>query len=115
MPGHRLVEQQQLRLHGQRPAQLDPLLHAVRQQPDRQPAPLLQLEEVDDVLDRRAVRELLPPGPPEPGDRRERAVAQVVVPAEHQVVEHRQVREELDVLEGAGDPEPRRSRVAAGR
>ena len=33
--GHRLVEQQQLGLHGQRATELDALLHAVRQQPDR--------------------------------------------------------------------------------
>ena len=68
--GDRLVEQQQLGLHGQRPAELDPLLHAVGQQADREPAPLLELEEVDDVLDRGAVGELLAPGPAEPERRR---------------------------------------------
>ena len=54
--GHRLVEQQQLGLHGEGPAQLDALLHAVGQQADGQRAPLLELEEVDDLLDDAAVR-----------------------------------------------------------
>ena len=75
MPADRLVEQQQLRLHGQRAAELDALLHAVGQQADRQPAPRLQLEEVDDVLDPRPVRDLLAAGPAEPGDGGQRAVA----------------------------------------
>ena len=50
-PGDRFVEEQQLGVHRQRPPELDPLLDAVRQQGDRILAPLLDLEEVDDVLD----------------------------------------------------------------
>ena len=65
----------------------------------------LELEEVDDLLDHGAVAQLLVAGPAEPGERRERAVADVLVPAEHEVVEHREVREQLDVLEGAGHAE----------
>ena len=61
--GHRLVEQQQLGLHRQRPAELDALLDAVRQQAHGLLAPLLDLEEVDDLLDDRAVGELLPAAP----------------------------------------------------
>ena len=49
--GDRLVEQQQLGLHRERAAQLDALLHPVRQQPDRVAAPLREFEEVDDLLD----------------------------------------------------------------
>ena len=64
--GHRLVEQQQLGLHGQRPAQLDALLDAVGQQPDRRVAVGLELEQLDDLLDRRAVLDLLAPGPAPP-------------------------------------------------
>ena len=63
--GDRLVEEQQLGIHGQRPAELDALLEPVRQQRHRVLAPLLDLEEVDDVLDLATVLDLLPawPGP----------------------------------------------------
>ncbi len=54
--GHRLVEQQQLRLHGERAAELDALLQAVGQLADRRLADVLDLEEVDDLLDHLAVR-----------------------------------------------------------
>ena len=57
-PGDRLVEEQQLGVHRQRPPELDALLDAVRQQGDRILAPLLDLEEVDDVLDPLAVGDL---------------------------------------------------------
>ena len=114
-PGHRLVEQQQLGLHGQRAAELDPLLDAVGQQADREPPPLLQLEEVDDVLDRCPVEQLAPAGPAEPGERGQHAVRVVVVAAEHQVVQHGQVGEQLDVLECAGHARARRSRAGACR
>ena len=57
--GHRLVEQQQLRLHRQRPAELDALLQAVGQLADRHLADVLDLEEVDDLLDELAMLDLL--------------------------------------------------------
>ena len=54
---HRLVEQQELGLHGERPAEFDPLLQAVGQGADRRLADMLDLEEVDDLLaDARGVR-----------------------------------------------------------
>ena len=56
---HRLVEQQQLRLHRQRAAELDPLLQPVGQPADRRLADRLDLEKIDDPLDLGAVRELL--------------------------------------------------------
>src|SRR5437870_4546100 len=59
--GHGLVEQQDRRLGGERAAQLDALLQAVGQPPDRRLADMLDLEEVDDLLDRLAVSELLAP------------------------------------------------------
>ena len=64
--GHRLVEQQQRRLGGERARELDALLQAVGQPPDRRLADVLDLEEVDDLLDLPAVRELLAPRRPEP-------------------------------------------------
>ena len=57
--GHRLVQQQQLRLHGQRAAELDALLQAVGQLADRHLADVLDLQEVDDLLDALAMLDLL--------------------------------------------------------
>ena len=102
---HGLVQQEQLGLHRQGPPELDPLLHAVRQQAHRERPPLLELEEVHDLLDDAPVGDLLRPGPPAPEERREEAVAEVLVATEHQVVQHGEVLEERDVLEGAGHPE----------
>src|SRR5659263_482011 len=62
-PGHRFVEEQELRLERQRPAQLDPLAKAVGQRPNRLFPDVFNLEEVDDVLDRFPVLDLLGPGP----------------------------------------------------
>jgi hypothetical protein len=56
---HRLVEQQQIRLHRQRPAQLDPLLQPVGQLAHRRLADMLDLEEIDDLLDLEPVLDLL--------------------------------------------------------
>ena len=57
--GHRLVEEQHLRLHRQRPAEVDALLQPVGQLPDRGLAVGLDLEEVDDPLDDDALLGLL--------------------------------------------------------
>ena len=50
------------RLGGERAAELDALLQSVGQPPDRRLADVLDLEEVDDLLDRGAVLDLLAPG-----------------------------------------------------
>ena len=112
---HRLVEQEELGFHRQRPAELDALLDAVRQEADRLLAPLLDLEEVDDLLDEPPVGDLLLPRPPEPDEGGRGAVVDVQVPAEHQVVEDGEVLEERDVLEGAGQAQRRRCRTACAR
>jgi hypothetical protein len=78
---HGLVQQQQLRLHGQGPTELDPLVDAVGQDPDRQLAVALDLQEVDDVLDHPPVADLLAPGPAKPQQGRGDAVADVEVAA----------------------------------
>ena len=57
--GHRLVEQQQLGLGRERAAELDALLQAVGQLADRRLADVLDLQEVDDALDRLAMPDLL--------------------------------------------------------
>ena len=56
--GHRLVEQQQRRLHGERAAELDALLQAIGQLADRRAADVLDFEEVDDLLDLLAMLDL---------------------------------------------------------
>src|SRR5262245_28175494 len=65
-PRHRLVEQEQRRLRGERAAELDALLQAVRQASDRRAPDVLDLEEVDDLLDRAPVLELFALRRPEP-------------------------------------------------
>ena len=67
-----------------------------------------EIEKVDHLLDGLAVRELLAPHA-----RREQHLAEDVglraaVAADQQVVQHRGVLEQLDVLEGAGDAASRR-------
>ena len=66
--GHRLVEEEEVRLHGERAAELDPLLQAVGQLADRHLADLLDLEKVDDVLDHPAMRDFLVHGRAVPQD-----------------------------------------------
>ncbi len=92
-------------MHCQRPAQLDALLHAVGQQGHRVLAPLLDLEEVDDVLDGEAVLHLLAPRRTEPQGTRQPRPLHADVATQQQVLEHGHLREQLDVLEGAGDAE----------
>ena len=48
--GNRLVEEQQLRFHRQRTSELDPFLHPDGSIADRMLSPLLEFQEVDDVL-----------------------------------------------------------------
>src|SRR6266542_2098637 len=104
-PGHGLVEQQQRGLGRQRPGQLHALLQTVGQPPRRRLADRLDLEEVDDPLHERAVRELLPPRGPPP-ERIEQEVAPHLEQAPgHDVVEHAHALEQGDVLEGARDAE----------
>src|SRR5512140_120850 len=104
-PGHRLVEEQELRLERQRPAELDPLAKAVGQRPHRLLPDVFDLEEVDDVLYRLPVLDLLVPGRPEEDAARQDPALHELVAAQHQVVEDGHVVEEGDVLEGAGDPQ----------
>jgi hypothetical protein len=61
--GHRLVQQQHVRLGGQRAGQLDALLQAVGQAADRRLADGLDFQELDDLLDLDAVRDLLRAAP----------------------------------------------------
>src|SRR5919108_1954392 len=99
--GDGLVEEKELGLHRQRASQLDALLDAVRQKADRLLPVLLDLEEIDELLDDSPVADLISLGSSGVDERRQRSVTDVDVPAEHQIVEHSEVLEELDVLEHA--------------
>ena len=57
--GHRLVEQQKLRLHRQRAPELDALLQAISQTADRHAADRRDFQKVDDVLDQAAMDDFL--------------------------------------------------------
>src|SRR5207302_1529837 len=106
-PGHRLVEQQEPGLGGQRPGELDALLQAVGQAARRRLADRLDLQEVDDPLDEGPVFELLTPGRPPVERLEQEASAHLHEPARHDVVEHAHALEQGDVLERARDAEGR--------
>src|SRR3546814_3460557 len=55
------LEQQQVGFHGKGAGELDTLLQAVWQSADGRPADRLDLQEVDDLLDRLAMGDLLAP------------------------------------------------------
>ncbi len=101
--GHRLVEQQQVRLHRQRAAKLDALLQAVSQPPDRHAADLLDLEEVDDLLDAVAVLDLLFHRRAMPQQLPEEPAVHLQRAAGHDVVERGHAAKQRHVLEGARD------------
>src|SRR5712671_6059014 len=106
--GHRLVEQEQIGLHGERAAELDPLLQAVRQAPDRRLADLGNLQEVDDLLHLAPVLDLLGQRGAEANELPEKPPMHLEGPARHDVVERAHAAKQRDVLERAGDAAARR-------
>src|SRR5690606_29013883 len=101
--GHGLIEQQDARLHGQRPAQVDALLQAVRQTAHRNLAIGLDFEEVDDVLDKFTVTNLFAFGRTEPEGLRQHTAGHAQIATRHYVVEHAHALEQGQVLKGACD------------
>ncbi len=75
--------------------------------PTRRVAVTLELDELDDALDRLAMAHLLAPHARKEQHLGERIGADAGVPAGQQVVEHRHLRKQLAVLERAREPEPR--------
>jgi hypothetical protein len=94
-------------LRGQRAAQLDALLDAVGQHPHRHPPVGAEVEEVDHLLDREAVLELLAPSPPHPEGTAEEPGPHQVVATEEEVVDHVEVGEQAEVLERSADAQLR--------
>ncbi len=72
----------------------------------RRVAITLELDELDDALDRLAMAHLLAPHARQEQHLGERIGADAGVPAGQQIVEHRHLRKQLAVLEGAGESEP---------
>ena len=112
-PAGGLVEQQELRLHGERPRELDALLRAERQARDDAVGDADEIEIGEKLRDpggalRRRGAGIVPVGIG-PG-RGERVADEVAggarMGADHHVLAHRQAREQGDVLEGAADAEP---------
>ena len=101
--GHWLVQQEQFRLHGQGPAQFHALLEAVGQQRHRVLPPLFDLQEVDDVLYDPPVLHLLTLGWPEPQGTGQPGPLHADVATQQQVLQHRHMRKEFDVLERTGN------------
>ena len=104
--GHRLVEQDQLRLQRHGAREFDALAQAVGQGAGGRLAHRLQVEEVDDLLDLAAMLELLAPRAGQPVQRsRDEVVLQEVMPPDHDVVEHAHMMKQREILEGAADAE----------
>src|SRR5208337_1918176 len=85
------------------PAELDPLLQAIGQGADRRLADVLDLEEVDDLLARLTMLDLLVERRPEAERLPDEPALHLEVASGHDVVERRHAPEQGDVLEGAGD------------
>ena len=105
--GRRLVEQQHGGLERKRAGKADDLLHAERQAADRRVAIALKLDELDDALDRLAMRDLCAAHARQEQHLGQRIGADARMAAGQQVVQHAHLREQLAVLEGAGEAEPR--------
>src|SRR5262249_21570026 len=97
-PGHRLVEQEQVRLHGERAPELHPLLQTVRQFPDLDLADMLDLEKVDDLLDATALFDLFRERRADPYQLPQEAAAHLQRAPGHDVVERRHALEQRHVL-----------------
>jgi len=101
--GHRLIEQEQVRLHGERAAELDAFLQAVRQPRHRHLADRLDFQEVDDLLDPVAMRDLFVERGADAQELPQEAALSSSGAAGHDVVERAHALEHRDILEGAGD------------
>ena len=106
-PGHRFVKEQHPRLDAQRAAHVDPLLISVGQQPSWGVQHLGHAHEVGDLDGSFAVQAFLASSrrPPQTGG--EEAGLHEMVPAQHQVLQHRLGRRQRDVLERAGHAQAR--------
>ena len=103
-PPHGLVEEENLGLEGQRPAQLHPFLQAIGELAHRGLAYGLDLQEVDDLLDLPAVFDLFLLRRAPVNSLLQEAGFHLQVAPGHDVIKRRHTLEERDVLEGTGNP-----------
>src|SRR6185436_16848690 len=101
--GRGFIEEKKTRLGGEGAAELDDLAHAVRETGHENVAVFPELQEIDHLLDLPPVGELLAADEGREECLLEKPAPVVAVAAEHQVIEHGRVVEEVDVLEGARD------------
>src|SRR3972149_2463914 len=119
-PCHRLIQQNQRGIQGQRPSQLDPLLEPVGQHPDHLIPDVLDLEEVDDLpFDEFAMLDLLPRRLSQIHRAAKQAGLHVDMSPQANIVQNGHAAKELNLLEGTRDPEvgslvgPQRTDVVA--
>jgi hypothetical protein len=105
-PGRRLVEQQDARLHRQRPRDVHELGDAVGQRAHLVVEAVGDAEEGADVGGALGVPPLRPPHPGDAQPTGEEPARGERVPPEQDVVEHGGVHREGDVLERAAQPQP---------
>src|SRR5271157_3112905 len=97
---HRLIQEKQFGLHGQRPCQLDPFLEAVRESPHLLLANMLDFQEINDcLLYLFSESEFSISRGPEIETRGEQAGIQMDVAPKLDIVYHRHPFEQLHVLE----------------
>src|SRR5207342_1201707 len=105
--GRRLVEQHDGRLERERAGEADDLLHSERQAADGSMAIAFELHQIDDALDRLAMRDFRTAHVRQEQHLSHRIGADARVTACQQIVEHAHLRKKLAVLEGARKAEPR--------
>src|SRR3954462_558330 len=101
--GHGLVQQQHLRFHRERAAEVHALLQPVRQLSHGHLAVGLDLQEVDDAFHRLAVCDLLALRRADAQGLQQQVAADAQVAARHDVVQDAHALEQRQVLEGARD------------
>ncbi len=104
-PGRRLVEQQEARLGGQRPGDLEPLQRAEREARRRAVRQRTEAELVEQLAGSLAHPPVLATGA-DARDRPDEPDAALAVLADHHVLEQGHRREQGEVLERAGDAGP---------
>ena len=105
--GGRLIEQYYRRLERERACKPDKLLQAEGQAVDCRVPVALEFDDIDDALDRCAVRNLGASHARQEQHLGNRVGADARVPPGQEVVEHAHLRKQLPVLERAGNPEAR--------
>lgn len=101
--GRRLVEQQQARIGRQRADDLKPPLCAVGQRTSLVVGQILHIENAQQLQRTFLCDALPPPVFRQAQDRRRGAVLHLIVQSNQDVVQHAQLAEQADILEGAGN------------